>query len=110
MQPPMTMRTSHGDLRAGQRAVVALCGACCYGLFLSGLPPRNFCRVRPGWRRPPVHFRCRDWRRGVRKDLPCNVTPVKPALGFDLRSPHGYDVNVPLEELAGVENGATMSI
>lgn len=44
----------------------------------------------------------------VRKDLPCNVTPVKPALGFDLRFHSGYDVNVPLKELAGAENQLTM--
>src|ERR1700691_6107204 len=39
-----------------------------------------------------------------RKDLPCNVTPSKPALGFDLRFHHGYQVTVPLKELAGSEN------
>src|SRR5580658_6575808 len=39
-----------------------------------------------------------------RKDLPCNVTPSKPALGFDLKFHAGYQVSVPLKELAGDEN------
>jgi hypothetical protein len=37
----------------------------------------------------------------VKKDLPCSVTPVKPVLGFDLRFHSGYDIQVPLRELAG---------
>ena len=40
----------------------------------------------------------------VRKDLPCTVTPNKPALGFDLRFHSGYEVTIPLRELAGGEN------
>ena len=44
----------------------------------------------------------------VRKDLPCTVTPVKPALGFDLKFHAGYEVTVPLKELAGSENMLTM--
>ncbi len=39
-----------------------------------------------------------------RKDLACNVTPSKPTLGFDLRFHSGYDVTIPLKELAGGEN------
>ena len=39
-----------------------------------------------------------------RKDLPCSVAPSKPALGFDLRFHAGYQVTVPLKELAGDEN------
>lgn len=39
-----------------------------------------------------------------RKDLPCTVTPAKPALGFDLRFHAGYDVTLPMRELAGSEN------
>jgi hypothetical protein len=35
-----------------------------------------------------------------RKDLPCTVDPRKPELGFDLRFHSGFDVNVPLRELA----------
>lgn len=44
----------------------------------------------------------------VRKDLPCNVEPVKPSLGFDLRFHAGYEVTIPLKELAGNENLLTM--
>jgi hypothetical protein len=44
----------------------------------------------------------------VRKDLPCTVTPIKPELGFDLRFHAGYEVSVPLKELAGTENLLTM--
>jgi hypothetical protein len=44
----------------------------------------------------------------IRKDLPCSVTPVKPTLGFDLKFHTGYDVTVPLKELAGPENQLTM--
>jgi hypothetical protein len=44
----------------------------------------------------------------VRKDLPCTVTPIKPVLGFDLRFHAGYEVNVPLRELAGTENKLTI--
>jgi len=44
----------------------------------------------------------------VRKDLPCTVTPNKPALGFDLKYHSGYEVSVPLKELAGADNQLTM--
>jgi hypothetical protein len=44
----------------------------------------------------------------VRKDLPCSVTPSKPVLGFDLRFHAGYEVNVALKELSGVENRLTI--
>lgn len=43
-----------------------------------------------------------------RKDLPCTVTPAKPVLGFDLKFHAGYDVTVPLKELAGNENMLTI--
>jgi hypothetical protein len=43
-----------------------------------------------------------------RDDLPCNVTPDKAFLGFDLRFHSGYDVSVPLRELSGSENLLTM--
>lgn len=39
-----------------------------------------------------------------RKDLPCTVTPSKPTLGFDLKFHAGYQVSIPLKELAGTEN------
>ena len=44
----------------------------------------------------------------TRKDLPCTVNPVKPQLGFDLKFHSGYEVSVPLKELAGAENQLTM--
>jgi hypothetical protein len=44
----------------------------------------------------------------ARKDLPCTSTQVKPALGFDLKFHSGYEVNVPLKELAGSQNLLTM--
>ena len=44
----------------------------------------------------------------VRKDVPCTVSPVKPALGFDLKFHAGYDVVVPMAELAGKEDLLTI--
>ncbi len=43
-----------------------------------------------------------------RKDLPCSVINNKPVLGFDLRHHAGYEVSVPLRELAGSENLLTI--
>jgi hypothetical protein len=43
----------------------------------------------------------------ARKDLPCTVTPVKPALGFDLRFHAGYEVLIPLRDLAGTDDSLT---
>lgn len=43
-----------------------------------------------------------------RKDLPCSVISAKPVLGFDLRYHSGYEVSVPLKELAGSEGILTM--
>ena len=42
--------------------------------------------------------------RESRKDIGCTVTPNKPALGFDLKFHTGYDVAVPLKDLAGQDN------
>lgn len=44
----------------------------------------------------------------VRKDLPCTVSPVKPTLGFDLKFHSGYEVTIPLKELAGQGNELAM--
>ncbi len=44
----------------------------------------------------------------IRKDIPCTLTPVKPSLGFDLKFHAGYEVNIPLRELAGDGNQLTM--
>jgi hypothetical protein len=43
-----------------------------------------------------------------RKDLPCTVTPEKAFLGFDLKFHLGYEVTIPIKELAGSENQLTM--
>lgn len=43
-----------------------------------------------------------------RKDLPCAVVHEKPVLGFDLRFHAGYEMTVPLKELAGSENLLTI--
>jgi hypothetical protein len=40
----------------------------------------------------------------VRKDLPCTVEQVKPALGFDLRFHGGYEITLPMQDVAGSEN------
>ena len=44
----------------------------------------------------------------ARKDLPCNVTSVKPVLGFDLKFHSGYEITLPLKELAGTEDLLTI--
>ena len=46
--------------------------------------------------------------RDIRKDIPCTVTTNKPQVGFDLKFHTGYEVTVPLKELAGSENQLTM--
>jgi hypothetical protein len=46
--------------------------------------------------------------REIRKDVPCTVTPIKPALGFDLKFHAGFDVSVPLKDLAGSDNLLTV--
>src|SRR5215470_4681695 len=46
--------------------------------------------------------------RETRKDVPCTVTPVKPVLGFDMKFHAGYDVSIPLKDLAGSDNSLTM--
>ena len=43
-----------------------------------------------------------------RKDLPCTVEHPKPFLGFDLKFHAGFEVSVPLRELAGQENLLTI--
>lgn len=44
----------------------------------------------------------------VKKDLPCTVTSIKPVLGFDLRFHSGYEISIPLKELAS--NGQTLTV
>src|ERR1700687_391275 len=40
----------------------------------------------------------------TRTDLSCKVTPSKPTLGFDLKFHAGYEVTLPLKDLAGSDN------
>ncbi len=40
----------------------------------------------------------------TRTDLSCKVTPSKPILGFDLKFHAGYEVTIPLKDLAGSDN------
>lgn len=60
----------------------------------------------------PVRMINSDWAileaREERKDLACEVSPIKPVLGFDLRFHAGYDVLLPNKEVAGSENILTM--
>ncbi len=44
----------------------------------------------------------------IRQDIPCTVTDRKAELGFDLRFHGGFDVSVPLSELAG--NGEILTV
>jgi len=44
----------------------------------------------------------------IRKDLNCTVNPAKPILSFDLKFHGGYDVTIPLKDLAGSENQLTI--
>ncbi len=46
--------------------------------------------------------------RDQRDDLPCQLVPAKPVLGFDLRFHAGFDISVPLKEMAGSENLLTI--
>jgi hypothetical protein len=46
--------------------------------------------------------------REPKKDLPCTVVPAKPILDFDMRFHAGYEVTLPIRELAGAENQLTI--
>jgi hypothetical protein len=46
--------------------------------------------------------------REPRDDLPCRLTPLKPSVGFDLKFHAGYEVAIPMRELAGLENLLTV--
>jgi hypothetical protein len=39
-----------------------------------------------------------------RKDLPCSVSQIKPQLGFDMKFHAGYEVSIPLKDLAGTDD------
>jgi hypothetical protein len=44
----------------------------------------------------------------TKKDLPCTVTSIKPLMGFDLRFHSGYEISIPLKELAS--KGQTLTV
>jgi hypothetical protein len=43
-----------------------------------------------------------------RQEIPCDVKPIAPVLGFDLKLHAGYSVSVPLSELAGHQDTLTV--
>ena len=43
-----------------------------------------------------------------RRDIPCDVTPGKPSLGFDLKFHATYEVSLPMRDLNGGEDTLTM--
>lgn len=94
-------------LAAGWRTIALLIAATVPGS--SGLMGQSLLRSARGG--PPsivgadmAVFEARD----PRTDLPCTVEPVKPLLGFDLRFHAGYEIRVPLKDLAGLENMLTI--
>jgi len=46
--------------------------------------------------------------REARQDLPCVAVPLRSVLGFDMRFHSGFEVTVPLRELAGSDNLLSM--
>ena len=64
-----------------------------------------------GNRQGPIHLLPSDAAiletNETRNDLSCIVKPIAPQLGFDLRYHAGYQVTVPLQELAGEGNVLT---
>ena len=44
----------------------------------------------------------------TRDDLPCQVVPLPPKLGFDLQFMAGYRVSIPLKALAGAGDNLRM--
>ena len=93
-----------GEVRSGGRRYLHLAGVLL--LFPSGLLAQAL--VGGGISRLFTSDAAILESQDVRKDLPCSVTPVKPVLGFDLKFHSGYEVSVPLRELAGDSNQLTM--
>lgn len=93
-----------GEVRSGGRRYLHLAGVlllCPNGLLAQALVGGGISRL---FTSDAAILESQD----VRKDLPCSVTPVKPVLGFDLKFHSGYEVSVPLRELAGESNQLTM--
>lgn len=85
----------------------------CFSLLLAAVQPTT-CQMllKPAQPGEPVTLLPSDTAvlesNEPRKDLPCTVTQRKPELGFDLRFHSGYDVTIPLNELAG--DGELLSV
>jgi hypothetical protein len=93
-----------GECHGGGRQYLHVPGVlllCSSGLFAQALVPGGISRL---FTSDAAILESQD----IRKDLPCSVTPVKPVLGFDLKFHSGYEVSVPLRELAGDSNQLTM--
>ncbi len=78
----------------------------CYFLFVAAVPPAaSQMLLKPAQPGEPVTLLPSDTAilesGELRKDLPCTVIQHKPELGFDLRFHSGYNVTLPLKELAG---------
>jgi hypothetical protein len=95
-------RSSHKSARARQRAVARafILNSCLLGAAWAQMPLAG---VGPQLQLNNSDVAVLETQE-VRKDLACTVEPVKPALGFDLRFHGGYDINVPLHDVAGNEN------
>src|ERR1700722_7738779 len=108
MLRPMAMSTSSSVCSTPRTFPLLLCAAMCTAAFL---PAQDL--MQPSEPGGTVRLFSSDTAileaSDTRKDLPCTVTPVtKPILGFDMKFHVGYDVQVPLKELAGQENQLTM--
>jgi len=101
------MRTVSQSCLCGRSA-----GWICCGVLLAAGAPLAAQELMSGEAGGMVHLFATDGAvlesQEVRKDLPCTVTPAKPVLGFDLKFHAGYEVGVPLKELAGDGNQLTM--
>ena len=93
------------------RALLAFCASAIL-LFLTTRPACGQLQIKPHNPGEPVTLLPSDMaileETTERKDLTCQVTPRKAELGFDLRFHAGYDVTIPLEELAGDEDVLTI--
>lgn len=82
-------------------SLLALCGPLPAQVLMQGSGPAGIVRI---FNSDSAVLESQE----ARKDIPCTVSPVKPVLGFDLKFHAGYEVTVPLKDLAGSENLLTM--
>lgn len=85
------------------RAAAGLAAAC----WLAPADAQSLIQVEPGRALSALDLAVLEARE-PRDDLPCRLTPMKPVLGFDLKFHAGYEVAVPMRELAGLENLLTV--